>query len=123
MLAMSTLIETYKKGGVTEVSKFVKSLVSSLLKEVYSGYGLVFGGEISFFKLADAGVIDEDTAVYLTATYMAVDSLLEDLEEAEDLGGENDVYKVLLEIADKLQELANIFTGLKPPGETSTKQL
>jgi len=114
------LIEAYRMGGVAGVSRFVRGFVSSLLREVYSCYGLVFDGEISFFKLADAGVIGEDTAVLLTATYMALDSLLEDLEEAEDLGGENDVQKVLREIAEKLQELAGILTGLKPSSGIAT---
>jgi len=114
------LIEAYRRDGVTGVSRFVRGLVSSLLREVYSYYGLVFDGEISFFKLADAGVVGEDTAVYLTATYMALDSLLEDLEEAEGLGDENNVHKVLQEVAEKLQELASILTGLKPSSEIAT---
>jgi len=114
------LIEAYRRDGVTGVSRFVRGLVSSLLREVYSGYGLVFDGEISFFKLADAGVVGEDTAVYLTATYMALDSLLEDLEEAEGLGDEDSVHKALQEVAEKLQELASILTGLKPSSEIAT---
>jgi len=114
------LTEAHRRGGVAGVSRFVRGLVSSLLREVYSYYGLVFDGEISFFKLADAGVVGEDTAVYLTAMYMVLNSLLEDLEEAEDLDGENDAQKVLREAAEKLQELASILTGLKPSSGIAT---
>jgi len=87
MLTVSMLVKTHKRKGVIGVSELVESPVSPLFKEVYGGYGLVIGGKISFFKLADAKVIDGDATVYFTTTHKAVDSLLEDLKEAEDLGG------------------------------------
>lgn len=113
------LISAYRREGVAGVSRFVEDLVSSLLREVYSSYGLEFDGEISFFGLADARIIDEGTAVYLVATYMAVESLLEDLEEAEDLGDEDKVNEVLNKVADRLQELVDILTQLKSASEAS----
>jgi len=119
LIHLFNLIIAYKREGITGVSRLVEELISTLLKKVYSRYGLIFDGEISFFRLADAGFIDEDTSVYLVATYIAIDSLLEDLEEVEELGNE-EVIKILGEIASKLQELTSILTQIEPPDETTT---
>jgi len=106
------LFVAYERGGADEVHKFVVNLVSSILKEVYSRHGLAFDGEISFSRLVDAGVIDEDTAVYLTTLYMAVEGLLEELEEAEDLGDRDTARSVLHEIAAELQRLISTFHSI-----------
>jgi len=110
--ALPELFVAYERGGADEVQKFVVHLVSSLLKEIYDKHGLAFDGRISFFKLADTGVIDEDTAVYLTTLYMAIEGLFEELEEAEDLGDKNAVHNVLYEIATELQRLINILHSI-----------
>jgi len=117
VLPEPALIATYERGGTAGVYAFVVNLVSSLLREVYGRHGLVFDGRISFSRLVDAGVIDEDTAVYLTTVYMAVEGLFEELEEAEDLGDRDTARSVLREIAVELQKLINILAGLGLPGE------
>jgi len=106
------LIATYKKEGASGVSRLIENLVSSILSNVYKNHGLTFDGEISFFRLADAGIIDESTAVYFTATYLAAEGLMEDLEEAEEYGNEKKTADILHEIASKLQELISILTRL-----------
>jgi len=111
------LVSAYESKGATGVYTFVKDLVSSILREVYGRHGLTFDGRISFSELADAGIIDEDTAVYLTTVYMAVEGLFEELEEAEDLGDRNTARNVLREIAVELQKLINI---LADPLEKTT---
>jgi len=105
------LFEAYRAGGASGVSRLVRGHVLSLLAEVCARCGLSFDGEVSFSRLADAGAISGDTAVYLTATYMALDSLLEDLEEAEDMGCGEEAGRVLEEVALKLQELADALLG------------
>jgi len=118
ILPEPALIAAYERRGVAGVYIFVKNLVSSILGEVYGKHGLVFDGRISFSRLVDAGVIDEDTAVYLITAYMAVEGLLEELEEAEDLGNKDAVRDVLREIAVELQKLINMLAELKLLGET-----
>jgi len=105
-------VRSLREGGADEVHKFAVNLVSSILKEVYSRRGLAFNGRISFSKLADAEVIDEDTAVYLTTLYMAVEGLLEELEEAEDLGDKNAAHNVMHEIDTELQRLTSTFRSI-----------
>jgi len=113
------LSAAYEGGGADKVYKFVADLVSSILREIYSRHGLAFDDRISFSRLAGAGVIDEDTAVYLTTLYMAVEGLFEELEEAEDLDDRDAVRTVLREMAVELQKLINALAGLELPGETT----
>ena len=105
------LFEAYRAGGASGVSRLVRNYVLSLLAEAYARCGLPFDGEVSFSRLADAGAISEDTAVYLTATYMALDNLMEDLEEAEAMCCGEEARRVLEEVALKLQELADALLG------------
>jgi len=105
-----SLVEAFRAGGVGLASRLVKGYVSQLLGEVYSCLGLPFGGEVSFYGLADAGVVDEGTATYLVATYMALESLLGDLEEA---GSEGEALGVLAEAERMLGELAGTLGELK----------
>jgi len=105
------LFEACRAGGASEVSRLVRGHVLSLLAEAYARYSLPFDGRVSFFRLADAGAISGDTAVYLTATYMALDNLMEDLEEAEAMGCGEEAKRVLEEVALKLQELADALLG------------
>jgi len=64
-------------------------------------------------------MIDEDTAVYLTIVYMAVEGLFEELEEAEDLGNKDAARSMLRKMAVELQRLINILAGLELPSETT----
>jgi len=115
MQVLPELFVAYERGGANGVHKFIVNLVSTILREVYGRYGLTFDGEISFSRLVDAGVIDEDTAVYLTTVYMAVEGLLEELEEAEDLGNKNAVHNVLHKMAAELQKLiTELLNATKP---------
>jgi len=106
------LAAVYERRGITGVCAFVESMVSSILGEIYGRLGIAFDGRISFSRLADAGIIDEDTAVYLTTTYMAVESLLEELEEAEDMGDRGAVHSILQEVTVELQKLVNALANL-----------
>lgn len=110
---VSELLNLYEKGGAAEVSRFVMNTVSSTLKRVYERFGLPFNGEVSFSRLVDAGIIDESMAVYLIATYMAIENSLAELEDVEETGNEEEVRKVLASLADKLQELIGVLEQIE----------
>jgi len=80
----------YFSRGVSGVSEYIVDNIVSLLKNVYKDLGLEFEDEeICFSRLIDIG-FDEDTVVYLIATYMSIEhsiDLLEELEEEKDMDG------------------------------------
>jgi len=106
------LTAVYERRGVSGVYAFVESMVSSILREICGRFDIAFDGRISFSRLADAEVIDEYTAAYLITTYMAVESLLEELEETEDMGDRGAIYSILQEMMIELQRLVNTLADL-----------
>lgn len=114
-LYVSDLLRAYREGGALHVLRVVEDAIVSRLRSIYAGVGIEFDGEICFSKLADSGLIDEDTAVYLIATYMSIEQAVEEIEELEELGERVKIEKTLEEIASKLLEIVHILSQLGTP--------
>jgi len=114
-LYVSDLLKAYREGGAPQVLRVVEDAIVSRLRSIYAGAGIEFDGEICFSKLADLGLIDEDTAVYLIATYMSIEQAVEEIEELEELGERVKVEKTLEEIASKLLEIVHVLSQLETP--------
>jgi hypothetical protein len=112
---VSDLLRAYREGGAPQVLRVVEDTVVSLLRGVYEAVGVEFDGEVGFSRLVDLGLIDEDTAVYLIATYMGIEQAVEEIEELEELGERAEVEETLKEITSKLQEIIHILSHLETP--------
>ncbi len=107
------IFRAYEKGGLSQVLMIIEDALISRLRSIYEDANVEFDGEICFSKLVDLGLIDEDTAVYLIATYMSIEEAVEEIEELEELGEEVKVRETLKEVSSKLLELVQILDQLK----------
>ncbi len=114
-LYVSDLLRAYREGGAPQILRIVEDAVASRLRSIYASASMEFDGEICFSKLVDLGLIDEDTAVYLIATYMSIEQAVEEIEELEELGGRVKVEETLKEIAYKLLEIIHVLSQLETP--------
>ncbi len=103
----------YRGSSARGVKEVTYSLVMDILNNLYSNAGLDIRDEVCFSCLADAGVIDDRTALYLTTLYFSIEELLDELEE-----GEGDVSVILRRISEELGELVDILTQVYYLGET-----
>jgi len=110
---MYIVVKAYREGGTPQVLRVVEDAIVSRLRRIYAGAGIEFNGEICFSKLADLGFIDEDTAVYLIATYMSIEQAVKEIEELEELGERVKVEKTLEEITNKLLEIVHVLSQLE----------
>jgi len=115
VIYVGDLLRAYREGSAPQVLRIVEDTVVSLLRGVHEAVGVVFDGEVGFSRLAELGLIDEDTAVYLIATYMGIEQAVEEIEELEELGERAEVNETLREIASKLQEIIHILSHLETP--------
>ena len=114
-LYISDLLRAYRESGALKVLRVVEDAIVSRLRSIYAGVGIEFDGEICFSKLADLGLIDEDTAVYLIATYISIEQAVEEIEELKELGKKVKIEKTLEEIASKLLEIVHVLSQLETP--------
>jgi len=113
---LTTILRIYlafRRSGLGGVKEEVYNLVLSLLNNLYKSLGLSVRDEICFSCLADAGVIDDRTALYLTTLYLSIEELLDEPEEEE-----GDVRAILREVTEELGELVDILTQVYYIGET-----
>jgi len=102
----------YRRSGIRGVKEIMYSLVMNILNNLYSNAGLDIRDEVCFSCLADAGVIDDRTALYLTTLYFSIEELLGELEE-----GEGNIGTTLRKISEELGELVDILTQVYYLGE------
>lgn len=110
---VNDLLRAYKEGGVSWILRFVEEVITSYLRRIYEVIGIEFNDKICFSKLVDLGLIDEDTAVYLIATYMSIEEAVEEIEELEELKKKVKVAETIKEIASNLLEITYILNQLR----------
>ena len=96
------LSHTYERKGGPSVASVVNDIIMRSLKYAYKRAGISEEPtEVCFDKLAKAGYIDPQTALYLTTLYMALENEIDDLEEA----GNSEAKKILDKVSDKIAEI------------------
>jgi len=115
VLYVSDLLRVYQAGGVSRILEIVEDAIVSRLRSIYMGAGIEFDDEICFSKLIDLGLMDEDTTVYLIATFMSIEQAVEEIEELEEFGEKVKIKETLKEIASKLIEIIHILNQLETP--------